>query len=376
MIDPLKFVKCLKKFGIEFVTGVPDSLLKSLDSSFEKIYKKKHIISTNEGSAIAFSIGNYLSTKKPNLVYMQNSGLGNCINPINSLADPKVYGIPLILLIGWRGEIKKNSQLQDEPQHKKQGLITLDQLKIMNIPYKIIDKNTNNYLSLVKNIKNLSIKRSGPVAIVVRKDTFENKNFSLTKFEKNKISRETAISTIIDSIPKNTIVVSTTGMISRELYELRIKKKQKTDKDFLIIGGMGHANQVAAGIASQKTNRNIVCLDGDGSVLMHMGSLALNSKLNNFTHIILNNGAHDSVGGQPTKGREVNFVKIAKACGYKSAIELNKIVEIEKILKKEVNKKRSSMIVINCKKGNRKNLGRPKLTPREMKNKFIKSLIK
>jgi phosphonopyruvate decarboxylase len=362
MIKPIDFVKALNKTKIRFVTGIPDSLLKEVCGCIDKRFgKNKHIIATNEGSAVALSIGHYLATKSPALVYMQNSGLGNSFNPIVSLADPKVYGIPIILMIGWRGEIAGyGKQIHDEPQHKKQGLITISQLKTVGIPFRIINNRTKKIKIILKDLKNLAIKRKGPVAIIVRKKTFSSFMISKKSKDKNYISREQAIKEIIKKLPKNLIVVSTTGMISRELFELRKMNKQNSNTDFLTVGAMGHANQIAAGIALAKPQKKILCIDGDGSVLMHMGSLAISSQFPNLTHIILNNESHDSVGGQPTKGDVIDFTKIAKACGYKNNKIIKKKSEINKNILKEISKKSSSLVVIKCKKGHRSNLGRPK----------------
>ena len=377
MIKPTDFVKALKKAKIRFVTGVPDSLLKEVCACIVKKFpKNKHIVATNEGSAVALSIGHYLATESPALVYMQNSGLGNSFNPITSLADPKVYGIPIILLIGWRGEMASDGkQIYDEPQHKKQGIITLDQLKTAGIPFKIINNKTKKVETILKNLKNLAIKRKGPVAIIVRKKTFSSFVISEKNKNKNFISREQAIHEVIKKLPKNLVTISTTGMISRELFELRKMNKQNPLNDFLTVGGMGHANQIASGIALEKPRKKILCIDGDGSVLMHMGSLAISSQFPNLTHVILNNEAHDSVGGQPTKGDVVNFAKVAQACGYNNTKIITKKSEISKNILKEINKKTSSLIVINCKKGYRNNLGRPKGNLFDRKRIFMNYLM-
>ena len=377
MIKPIEFLNALKKAKIQFVTGVPDSLLKEICACIDKIFSKKnHIIATNEGSAVAMEIGHYLASKNPAVVYMQNSGMGNSINPTTSLADPKVYGIPIIFLIGWRGELLKNGkQLKDEPQHIKQGKITLEQLKILKIPYKIISSKTKNIKLIIKKFKKLALKRSGPVALVFRKKTF----LPFKNFEKNKgfnlISRENAINEIIKKLNKNVIVVSTTGMASRELFELRKLKKQSNIADFLTVGGMGHVGQIATGIALKKPNKKILCIDGDGSILMHMGSLAINAQCSNLTHVILNNECHDSVGGQPTKGNVVNFASIAKSCGYKNTKIIKKNENINRIIKKQIYKKGSSLIVVKCKKGSRPNLGRPNQNLFKRKREFM-NLIK
>ena len=375
MINPEYFLNALKKLKINFITGVPDSLLKDFCACVQKKSKKNHIISTNEGSAIGLAIGHFLSTKRPALVYMQNSGLGNAVNPLTSLASNEVYGIPMILLIGWRGEIIKNKkQINDEPQHRLQGKITLEQLKLMNIPFKIIDQKTKNIEKIIGNLKNISLKKNKPVAIVVRKNTFSKFTVQNEIKSKNIFFREDAIKEIIKEIKKNDIIVSTTGMASREVFETRKTLNQNTFKDFLTVGGMGHANQIAAGIALNKPRKKVICIDGDGALLMHMGSIAISAQCKNLIHIIINNKAHDSVGGQPTKGEIIDFTKISKACGYNYNKIINKKQEIKKEIKKALKKRNNSLLVINCQKGYRKNLGRPNQNIKLRKKLFIKNL--
>ena len=373
MINSHKFIKALKSSNIKLVTGVPDSLLKDLHKHLEKIFKTNHVISTNEGSAVGLAIGSYLSTKQPAVVYFQNSGLGNIINPISSLADNKVYGIPMILLIGCRGELKNKKQVKDEPQHKKQGEITLNQLKLLKIPYKIISQKTKNINQIISKIKKKTILINNPVAIVIRKNTFKSENLR----KKNNInlnSREKIIKNILLNSPSKSIFVTTTGMISREFYEIKKKYSKLKQKYFLVIGGMGHANQISAGIAKFTKNYKIICLDGDGSILMHLGSLALNQNIRNLCHIILDNSSHDSVGGQPTVSKKINMLMLGKSLGYKYVKEIKEYKLNENLIKKFTNLKQSSMTIIKCSKGNRMNLGRPKESPKILKNNFFESL--
>jgi phosphonopyruvate decarboxylase len=376
VINPYNFVKAIKNNKINFVTGVPDSLLKNLTNCISDNLKKNHIISTNEGSALALAIGHYLATKSPGIVYMQNSGLGNIINPVTSLAHPYVYGIPVILLVGWRGELlSENKQVEDEPQHKKQGQITIKQLKLLDIPIKIINKRTKNIKLILNNLKKLSIKKQTPVAIVVRKNTFTKYNQKkIKKIKQNALYREEIINEIVSLSSNKQIILSTTGMASRELFEIREKKNQKTFKDFLTVGGMGHVSQIAAGVAMNKKNKKIICIDGDGSLLMHMGSLGISSKLKNIIHILINNKSHDSVGGQPTLGEFIDFTKISKACGYKSNILIKNKKKIRSTIKKALKNKNNSFLQINCEKGYRNNLGRPDKNIKKRKDLFIKHL--
>ena len=378
MIKLNHFLEGIKDANISFITGVPDSLLKDICGYIaDNSDKFEHIIATNEGSAVGLAIGNYLATSNVPLVYMQNSGLGNIINPITSLADPQVYGIPMVLMIGWRGEIDINgNQFKDEPQHKKQGQITLSQLEILDIPYLIIDHTTRKINKVLKDMVLSAKERSGPIALVVRKKTFENYKYKRT-IQKIKLpSREEVINEVLLHIPKKSPVISTTGVASRELYEIRDKLNLSHDSDFLTVGGMGHASQIASGIAISSSDRKVFCIDGDGATLMHMGSLAINADQNNLIHILINNCAHDSVGGQPTKGDSLNFSKIAKEFGYRYCFKVDQLDEIGAILNEGLAKEGSLFIEILCMPGFRSDLGRPNKSPKENKKSLIKFLKK
>ena len=373
MINTKSFVKILNKHT-NLITGVPDSLLKNFITVVDKTFKGKHVISTNEGSSIGLAIGSYLSTRKPSVVYMQNAGLGNAINPLISIADKKVYSIPMVLIIGWRGEIlKNNKQIKDEPQHIMQGKNTINFIKNLNISYKIISNKTKNIDKILKNIFFKSLKKSKPYALLVRKDTFQKVLPKKIKNKKYNITREKVIKKIISSIPKNSVVVSTTGMISRELNEIRYNFGHK-NIDFFVVGGMGHANQIASGIALNLPKKTIVCLDGDGSLLMHLGSMVISSKYKNMVHILINNESHDSVGGQPTPVEKVDFSKIAKYCGYEITKSIVSIKNLSKTIKQSIKNKKSSFIEIVCDKGHRKNLSRPDKNLNLRKIKFMRQI--
>ena len=372
MIDSNDFIKALKKSDIDFVTGVPDSLLKDVCACITNEFSSdKHIIATNEGSAVALAMGHYLSSGNPALVYMQNSGLGNSVNPITSLAAKEVYAIPMVLMIGWRGEIlENNEQIHDEPQHVKQGQITPDQLELLGIPY-IVIKGNENIIDVIERLKNQAIHESSPVALLVRKNTFSSYKYQKTSDFPNLLSREEVLNLIVDLIPDESPVVSTTGKTSRELFEIRRERGMGHEKDFLTVGGMGHASQIATGIALTRPDIDVYCVDGDGALLMHTGALAISAGVKNLKHIVINNGAHDSVGGQPTKASNLNLTELAKTFGYnlfervddKSAI----ITAINKMMKFDG----SSFLEIRCKIGARIELGRPDRTPRENKNAFM-----
>jgi len=375
MLNCESFFNLLKENQIDFFTGVPDSLLKYFCYYIiDNTNQKNHIISANEGGAIALTSGYYLSTGKIGLVYMQNSGQGNSINPLVSLTNPDVYSIPMLLLIGWRGEPSK----KDEPQHIKQGRITLDFLTSLGIPYEILPDSLEETEKIIEKAIRYMREKSAPFALVVKKDTFEKydlKNKIENYFELN---REEAIKLVIDALSSEDIVISTTGKISRELFEYREKLKQDHDKDFLTIGSMGHASQVALGIALQKPNRQVYCFDGDGSVIMHMGSLAIIGQQSpkNFKHIVFNNGAHDSVGGQPTAGFAIDFSLIAKACGYDEIFKTETAEEINEKMKLLKEIKGPVLLEIKVNKGSRKDLGRPTITPIENKKYFMNFLKK
>jgi phosphonopyruvate decarboxylase len=377
MIEVKAFYEELLKNDISFFTGVPDSLLKSFCAYIkDNVSSDKNIVSANEGNAIGLAAGYHLGTRKIGLVYMQNSGIGNAINPLASLADKLVYSIPMLLVIGWRGEPNK----KDEPQHKKQGLITVETLDLLGIKYDVIDKATNNDEMRVKLKKAYTHmkKENEPYALVVKKDTFDEyklKNNTNFDFE---LTREEAIEVLIENIKEESVIVSTTGMASRELYELREKYKENHNKDFLTVGSMGHASQIALGVALSNKDKEVYCIDGDGALLMHLGGLAIigNQEPKNFRHILINNGAHDSVGGQETVGFEIDTLAIAKACGYKKCYSCSSKEEVVKLSKEIADIEGSVLLEIKVKKGARKDLGRPKATPIENKEAFMEFLDK
>jgi phosphonopyruvate decarboxylase len=373
MIEPLEFIAALKKLDIRFITGVPDSLLKDVCACItENIPRERHIVATNEGSAVGLAIGHYLATARPALVYMQNSGLGNVINPVASLADPQVYAVPMVFMIGWRGEILADGgQIHDEPQHVKQGQITIPQLDIMAIPYVIAGESTGSILPVLENLVNAALARSGPVALLVRKQTFAPFNLPNLRDNRKWLSRETAIATILEVLPDDLPIVSTTGMASRELFEIRKTAGSGHQRDFLTVGGMGHASQIAAGIALARLDRKVVCLDGDGAMLMHMGGLAISADRNNLIHIVLNNGAHDSVGGQPTKGEILELTQIASACGYGTVAQAIDKNEIRSNILTMLDAGCSAFLEIKCCRGARSNLGRPDRAPADNKADFM-----
>jgi phosphonopyruvate decarboxylase len=375
MIKVKDFYNCLNDFGINFFTGVPDSLLKDICSYITDVTpKENNIIAANEGGAIGLAMGYNLATSKIPLVYMQNSGFGNTINPLLSLADSKVYGIPMLLVVGWRGE----PGIKDEPQHIKQGEVSEDLLKTMNIPYAVLSADSIDFNDLIKNAVEIMSKENKPYVILIRKGTFEPYTLKSKVSTNYDLNREGAVKKIIELINDRDIVVATTGKTSREVFEYRIERGDGHEKDFLTVGGMGHANQIALGIAIAKPNREVYCLDGDGAVLMHTGSMGIIGDISpeNFKHIIINNGAHDSVGGQPTIGFDIDFRNIAKAFNYKKTFLIKSLNEFDKIFNEFKLTNGPCLLEILVNKGARKDLGRPTISPKDNKINFKSFLNK
>ena len=373
MISSEFFFNACKDEGVDFFSGVPDSLLKNICSYItDNTPSENHIIAANEGNALAIGVGYHLSTGKVPLIYMQNSGLGNVINPLLSLADQDVYSVPLLMMIGWRGE----PGVKDEPQHKKQGRVTVALLEAMEIPYKVLtaDSNIEEAEVTLKAMLSIAKKENKPCALLIKKGFFEDYKFQSDILYERPLYREQAIEIIVNNLNEPDIVVSTTGVASRELFEYREKLKSGHEKDFLTVGGMGHTSQIALGIALQKKNRQIYCLDGDGSLIMHMGTLAINASMNcrNFKHIVFNNSAHDSVGGQPTVGDRIDIASIASNVGYQWVKMVSEESEIRLALNEMADVDTPALLEIQVKKGFRKDLGRPTTTPIQNKEIFMK----
>lgn len=361
MIRPEFFIEKLKEDGIDCFAGVPDSLLKNICAYITDNCDEQHnIIAANEGAAVGIAAGHYLATGKAACVYMQNSGEGNIINPLASLTDEEVYNIPVLLLIGWRGR----PGVHDEPQHVKQGKVTTGLLNVMGVNYEVLSKEEDKAeKQIVKAIKALQNKEV--FALVIEKDTFED--YKLQKVEVNdlRMSREEAIQTVAAALGEKDCIVSTTGMISRELFEYRAGKGEGHERDFLTVGSMGHASQIALGIALVQPERRVWCFDGDGAAIMHMGSMAIvaSKGSKNYIHVVFNNGAHDSVGGQPTVGLKIDLPAVARAVGYKNTYSVEDKKTLTEAIKAVMTMEGPSLLEIKVKKGNRKDLGRPTTTP-------------
>lgn len=354
MINTRNLFNSIKKDNINFFTGVPDSVLKNFTKLLSNNHKN-HLLATNEGSAISIGIGYHLSTKKIPCIYMQNSGLSNAINPLISIAHKGIYSIPMLLLVGWRG----SPGINDEPQHKIKGKITLNLLKLLGIKYIILNKDKD--LIKLKKLILYAKKNSCPVACLIKKSTLKkiNKNEKI-KHPISNIFRKDVIKLILQTIKKDTKIISTTGYTSRELYQIRKIENFKKGKDFYMVGGMGHSVSVALGCVIN-SNQQVFCLDGDGSVLMHLGALRTAGYLknSNFKHIVLNNNSHESVGGQLTNAIDIDFKNFSKSIGYKNYFKISTHNYI-KILKKFVKLKGPSLLEVIISNGALKNLSRPK----------------
>jgi len=364
VIAPEAMYRALRIHGVSLFTGVPDSLLKDFCAYVsDHAETGEHIIAPNEGSAVALAIGEYLASGSPALVYMQNSGFGNALNPLLSLADPAVYGVPMVLLVGWRGEPGR----PDEPQHVKQGRIMEPLLRALEIPYAILDEDIGDPDGVVAEACEAARAQETPYVLLARAGTFGPYRLQGDEIADFPLTREEALETTIRALRGSPVVVSTTGKASRELFEYREVRGEGHDQDFLTVGGMGHASQVALAIALRQPDLEIYCLDGDGAVLMHMGALAAVAceAPPNLIHIVLNNGAHDSVGGQPTMAFEVDLPEIARACGYRAVARARTRAEIVEGLEGLRAFGGPAFFEIRVKKGARPDLSRPTTTPKQ-----------
>ena len=372
--DSKRFLEILIHKGVGLVAGVPDSLLAGFCAVLSE--SDIHLPAPNEGSAVALAAGHYLATGRPAVVYMQNSGLGNAVNPLVSLADPEVYAIPMLLIIGWRGE----PGIKDEPQHIKQGRVTPALLEVLEIPYRIVGPDSNLEMEIELAWEAMWC-RPGPAAMLVRKETFQAIESSGEKrcrdIDRSLIAREEAIEGVLEQLLPDDMVVSTTGRASRELWELRLKRGECC-ADFLTVGSMGHASAIALAAAKARPDRRVICLDGDGALLMHLGMLGMagSSRPANFLHILLNNFCHESVGGQPVCAAGLDFSLLARGCGYSTARRLASQREIAEVFKslKELNGPHFCEILLTP--GSRDDLGRPSATPKENRARFMERMAK
>ena len=363
--------KLVEIIGSDFYTGVPDSQLKALCDYLMSRYgidPKHHIIAANEGNCTALAAGYHLATGKVPVVYMQNSGEGNIINPVASLLNDKVYAIPVVFIIGWRGE----PGIHDEPQHIYQGEVTRLLLDDMDITNFTIGKETTAEEVEAKMTEFRTILETGrDVAFVIRKGALTDAP-KVEYNNDNHMIREEIIRHIVKASGED-LIVSTTGKASRELFEIRVVNGQSHKYDFLTVGSMGHSSSIALGVAINKPNQRIWCIDGDGAVLMHMGSMAVlgANKPKNLIHVVINNGAHETVGGMPTVAGSIDLVAIARACGYPNAVSVDNFDDLDRELETAKNRNELSFIEVKCSIGARKDLGRPTTTALENKQSFM-----
>ena len=358
--------------GIDFFTGVPDSFLKGL---CDELYVRfgtdspTHIVAHNEGGAIGLCAGHTLATGRPALCYMQNSGLGNAVNPLVSLMDPKVYALPCLLVIGWRGE----PGTKDEPQHVRQGLITLPQLDTLGIPWEILSPETkdSDFSILFGRLLNV-MKAGNSAALVVRKGALTTESKPVYGNDAS-LTREDAAEMVLASASDSDIFVSTTGKLSREVFELREKNHENHSRDFLTVGSMGHASMIALRIAEEKPDRRVWCLDGDGALMMHMGSMPLigRRKPSNLIHVVINNGAHETVGGMPVCSGSLHIRELAAASGYSHILAADSAASLRESLRRIPETAGPVLLEIRCACGARKDLGRPTTTPVQNRDAFM-----
>jgi len=370
MIDQIKFQQQLKQAGVEFITGVPDTLLNEFCLSIEENWsKEKHIIAANEGNAIALASGYHLSTGTVPLIYMQNSGMGNTLNPLLSLSNKEVYSIPMILLIGWRGD----PSVKDHAQHKKQGELTPVLLDDLDIPYKILMDDEEAVLEASQWAVDTAKEINTPVALIAKKNVLEKgSKLDLSQLPSEyEMFREDVIENLLNHLPKDTIYVAATGRATRELYYLRKHRNESNENDFLNIGAMGHTSSIALGIAIAQKDRYVVCLDGDASAIMHLGAFAIqgNQDVSNLLHVVMNNGVHESVGGQASVGFNIDLTSIAKHSGYNTVEQaaanssefLNAVDQLS-----QANK--PAFVEVKIRKGMRSKLPPLNIVPKELKN--------
>jgi phosphonopyruvate decarboxylase len=371
MIEPAACFELLRDNGVEFFAGVPDSLLSSFCAYVEDHSQvNSHVITANEGNAVAAAIGHHMATGTTSCVYMQNSGLGNTVNPLTSLADKAVYSVPMLLVIGWRGE----PGISDEPQHVKQGVITAKQLDLLGIPYQVLDKSSD-LKTVFRTLFDDLTRSNAPVALLVKKGAFASYKSIRQHQQLSEFGREDALGEILKLSKPSDNFISTTGKTSRELFELRLSRGE-TPADFLTVGGMGHTSSIALGVAIGNPNRRVICIDGDGSALMHLGALPIIGSVApaNLVHILLNNAAHESVGGQPTVAGEIDLGKIALASNYKSYQCASTAEELQAAWAALSDDAGPAMIEVRISAGSRSDLGRPTATPVENKLAFMAAL--
>lgn len=368
-----ELLKQIEERGIDTIAGVPDSTLKQFCDGIQN-YKGAlaHYVTANEGAAVGVAIGSFLASGKPACVYMQNSGIGNAVNPLASLANGDVYGVPILFIVGWRGE----PGVKDEPQHVFQGKITCELFDTLAVPYRVVDKDTTDEeMRQILDEAFAVLRENRQYAIIVKKGTFEKADPFVWK-NGNQMVREAVLGRILEILPEDAVIVSTTGKISRELYEQSNQINGNHDQIFMTVGGMGHASMIAFGIAQKRPDKKVLCIDGDGAVLMHMGALPFiaSQAPANFYHIVINNQAHESVGAMPTGCQQADFARIAGAAGYVRSEKLESMEALDQIAEAMMKENGPILFEIPVSLDARADLGRPKESARENKEEFMKFL--
>lgn len=368
-MDTKLFIELLKQeLNCSLFTGVPDSQLKELCYYLTQNESDNHLICANEGNAVAVAAGEYLSTGKVPVVYLQNSGLGNIVNPVASLLNNKVYGIPCVFVVGWRGE----PGVKDEPQHIFQGEITLDLLKVLGMHTIILDKDMEiGTLQQQLQSEKEFLNAGNSIAIVVKKGAFSP--IDKVKAQNDFVLNREAVIKTITEVADQDLIVCTTGKASRELFEIRENAHQSHKYDFLTVGSMGHASSIAYGISKNVADKKVWCIDGDGAILMHLGAMGImgNQKPSNLIHVLINNQAHETVGGMATSSNTMDYCAVAKACGYLRQYRVSSEAELKQALLNAKNANELTFVEICVGLGSRADLGRPTTTPEQNKNMFM-----
>ena len=375
MIDARAFLRSLEARGVTFFAGVPDSTLKALCHTLAEVLPPdRNLVAANEGSAVGLAAGHHLATGAMGCVYMQNSGLGNACNPLVSLAAPDVYGIPMLLLIGWRGEVVDGIQSRDEPQHVMQGRITLDMLDCLEIEYVVLGPGEADCEQIVGALIERGRTQSRPVAVVVRRGVLDGETGHTPPVSDHALTREEALLAVLAAVPEDAVFVATTGKVSRELFEYRLASGDDPWRDFLTVGSMGHALQIAAGVALAKPEKRVVCIDGDGALIMHMGGMTTSATVPNLLHLVMNNGAHESAGGLPSRGFAIDMIGLAQACGYAVTAKAESRDEIRAAIERAKASPGSAFVEIRTRAGSRPDLSRPEGALSDARRIFMRRL--
>lgn len=373
MIDPSDLIAWLEENGVSFFAGVPDSLLKEFSAHvMAHVPSDRHVITANEGNAVAVAMGYHLRTGRTPLVYLQNSGIGNAVNPLLSLADPEVYAIPMVLLVGWRGQ----PGAKDEPQHVKQGRVMTAMLNGIDIPFALLPTEPSDARATVEGALRHASQNRTPFLLLAKRGTFDSAESARTHIDDCRMTREEAVASVATAIGTSVPIVATTGMLSRELFEHREHSGLDRSFDFLAVGGMGHASSIALGIALAAPQDEVWCLDGDGALLMHMGALAVvgDRGPRGFHHVVFNNGVHDSVGGQPTSIDAVDLPAVALSVSYRWARRTAVVEEIPELIDEMRRNGGPALLEIRVKPGSRENIGRPTRTTNDSRAAFMAAL--